>query len=156
MCVGIELDKLDAEMIKILAWQRIQQLFPPKVPNTPAPLATAAAPKSPSPRPDSETLTQPLTLLFSSVFHCISCWLGCMCSHCQNECEWIWIGLSSLSGQKKVQARAVFYPLTGKGGAINMCYRTLYIGSGKTCWLYHSVWKTFTQLEFGAHWIVCA
>lgn len=70
--------------------------------------------------------------------------------------KWIWIGLSSLSGQKKVQARAVFYPLTGKGGAINMCYRTLYIGSGKTCWLYHSVWKTFTQLEFGAHWIVCA
>uniref|UniRef100_A0A665WQK0 PHD finger protein 12 n=1 Tax=Echeneis naucrates TaxID=173247 RepID=A0A665WQK0_ECHNA len=33
-------------------------------------------------------------------------------------------------GQKKVQARAVFYPLTGKGGAISMCYRTLYIGSG--------------------------
>uniref|UniRef100_A0A4W6CDS9 PHD finger protein 12 n=1 Tax=Lates calcarifer TaxID=8187 RepID=A0A4W6CDS9_LATCA len=34
------------------------------------------------------------------------------------------------SGQKKVQARAVFYPLTGKGGAVSMCYRTLYIGSG--------------------------
>uniref|UniRef100_A0A3Q3B7N1 PHD finger protein 12 n=1 Tax=Kryptolebias marmoratus TaxID=37003 RepID=A0A3Q3B7N1_KRYMA len=33
-------------------------------------------------------------------------------------------------GQKKVQARAVFYPLTGRGGAVNMCYRTLYIGSG--------------------------
>uniref|UniRef100_A0A8D3CZQ5 PHD finger protein 12 n=1 Tax=Scophthalmus maximus TaxID=52904 RepID=A0A8D3CZQ5_SCOMX len=29
-----------------------------------------------------------------------------------------------------VQARAVFYPLTGKGGAVSMCYRTLYIGSG--------------------------
>uniref|UniRef100_A0A8C3A8Z9 PHD finger protein 12 n=1 Tax=Cyclopterus lumpus TaxID=8103 RepID=A0A8C3A8Z9_CYCLU len=35
-----------------------------------------------------------------------------------------------LPGQKKVQARAVFYPLTGKGGAVSMCYRTLYIGSG--------------------------
>ncbi|XP_059187112.1 PHD finger protein 12 isoform X2 [Centropristis striata] len=82
---GIELDKLDAEMIKLLAWQRIQQLFPPKVASTPPPLATSAAPKTPSPCPD---------------------------------------------GQKKVQARAVFYPLTGKGGAVSMCYRTLYIGSG--------------------------
>ncbi|XP_035536143.1 PHD finger protein 12 [Morone saxatilis] len=82
---GIELDKLDADMIKLLAWQRIQQLFPPKAPSTPPPLATSAAPKTPSPRPDS---------------------------------------------QKKVQARAVFYPLTGKGGAVSMCYRTLYIGSG--------------------------
>lgn len=36
-----------------------------------------------------------------------------------------------LSGQKKVQARAVFYPLTGKGEVVNMCYRTLYIGTGK-------------------------
>uniref|UniRef100_A0A7N8WXB2 PHD finger protein 12 n=1 Tax=Mastacembelus armatus TaxID=205130 RepID=A0A7N8WXB2_9TELE len=35
-----------------------------------------------------------------------------------------------LPGQKKVQARAVFYPLTGKGDAVSMCYRTLYIGSG--------------------------
>ncbi|KAI3354684.1 hypothetical protein L3Q82_019174 [Scortum barcoo] len=82
---GIELDKLDAEMIKILAWQRIQQLFPPKAPNTPHPNPSIAAPKTPSPHPDS---------------------------------------------QKKVQARAVFYPLTGKGGAVSMCYRTLYIGSG--------------------------
>ncbi|XP_076590640.1 PHD finger protein 12-like [Chaetodon auriga] len=82
---GIELDKLDAEMIKLLAWQRIQQLFSPKAPSTPLPLATAAVPKTPSPHPDS---------------------------------------------QKKVQARAVFYPLTGKGGAVSMCYRTLYIGSG--------------------------
>lgn len=82
---GIELDKLDAEMIKLLAWQRIQQLFPPKMPSTPPPPATSAASKTPSPYPDS---------------------------------------------QKKVQARAVFYPLTGKGGAVSMCYRTLYIGSG--------------------------
>nr|XP_014347702.1 PREDICTED: PHD finger protein 12 [Latimeria chalumnae] len=32
--------------------------------------------------------------------------------------------------KKEVQARAVFYPLMGKGGAVNMCYRTLYIGTG--------------------------
>lgn len=57
VCVGIELDKLDAEMIKLLAWQRIQQLFPPKAPSTPPPPATSAAPKTPSPRPDSKTLT---------------------------------------------------------------------------------------------------
>uniref|UniRef100_A0AAQ4RTI9 PHD finger protein 12 n=1 Tax=Gasterosteus aculeatus aculeatus TaxID=481459 RepID=A0AAQ4RTI9_GASAC len=67
------LDKLDAEMIKLLAWQRIQQLFPPKGSTTPPPPATS---------------------------------------------------------QKKVQARAVFYPLTVKADAVNMCYRTLYIGSG--------------------------
>uniref|UniRef100_A0A665WQP2 PHD finger protein 12 n=1 Tax=Echeneis naucrates TaxID=173247 RepID=A0A665WQP2_ECHNA len=82
---GIELDKLDADMIKLLAWQRIQQLFPPKAPSALLPPAASDAPKAPSPHPDS---------------------------------------------QKKVQARAVFYPLTGKGGAISMCYRTLYIGSG--------------------------
>ncbi|XP_056230830.1 PHD finger protein 12 [Seriola aureovittata] len=82
---GIELDKLDADMIKLLAWQRIQQLFPPKAPRALLPPATSDTPKTPSPHPD---------------------------------------------GQKKVQARAVFYPLTGKGGAVSMCYRTLYIGSG--------------------------
>ncbi|XP_014052184.1 PHD finger protein 12 [Salmo salar] len=31
---------------------------------------------------------------------------------------------------KDIQARAVFYPLTGKGGAVRMCYRSLYIGTG--------------------------
>ncbi|XP_035638579.1 PHD finger protein 12-like [Oncorhynchus keta] len=31
---------------------------------------------------------------------------------------------------KDIQARAVFYPLTGKGGACSMCYRSLYIGTG--------------------------
>ncbi|XP_037313950.2 PHD finger protein 12 isoform X2 [Pungitius pungitius] len=82
---GIELDKLDAEMIKLLAWQRIQQLFPPKGSTAPPPPATIVAPKNPSPCPDS---------------------------------------------QKKVQARAVFYPLTGKAEAVHMCFRTLYIGSG--------------------------
>lgn len=57
-CAGIiELDKLDAEMVKFLAWQRIQQLFPPKAPSTSPPLAATAALKSPSPRPDGETGT---------------------------------------------------------------------------------------------------
>ncbi|NXX79770.1 PHF12 protein, partial [Urocolius indicus] len=32
--------------------------------------------------------------------------------------------------RKEVQARAVFYPLMGLGSAVNMCYRTLYIGTG--------------------------
>ncbi|XP_061031309.1 PHD finger protein 12 isoform X2 [Eubalaena glacialis] len=32
--------------------------------------------------------------------------------------------------RREVQARAVFYPLLGLGGAVNMCYRTLYIGTG--------------------------
>ncbi|XP_055081917.1 PHD finger protein 12 isoform X1 [Periophthalmus magnuspinnatus] len=82
---GIELDKLDAEMIKLLAWQRIQQLFPKKEPSLPSPRATSLASKTPPSIPDS---------------------------------------------QKTVQARAVFYPLTGKGPAVNMCYRTLYIGTG--------------------------
>lgn len=81
---GIELDKLDADMIKLLAWQRIQQLFSPKPPSLPS-LQPTSVSKTPPPIPDS---------------------------------------------QKKVQARAVFYPLTGKGPAVNMCYRTLYIGTG--------------------------
>lgn len=65
---GIELDKLDSEMIKLLAWQRIQQLFPPKIPSTPTPPATTAAPKSPPPLPDSKSLAQPMKLRFTSVF----------------------------------------------------------------------------------------
>lgn len=40
--------------------------------------------------------------------------------------------LSAFPGRRKeVQARAVFYPLLGSGSAVNMCYRTLYIGTGK-------------------------
>uniref|UniRef100_A0AAV2J6M2 PHD finger protein 12 n=1 Tax=Knipowitschia caucasica TaxID=637954 RepID=A0AAV2J6M2_KNICA len=81
---GIELDKLDAEMIKILAWQRIQQLFPKKEPSLPTPRAASLTAKPPPPN----------------------------------------------DSPKSVQARAVFYPLTGKGPAVNMCYRTLYIGTG--------------------------
>ncbi|XP_015243430.1 PREDICTED: PHD finger protein 12 [Cyprinodon variegatus] len=82
---GIELDKLDAEMIKLLAYQRIQQLFPPKVLSPPPPPASSTSSKIPPPHHD---------------------------------------------GQRKVQARAVFYPLAGRGETVNMCYRTLYIGSG--------------------------
>nr|XP_057936519.1 PHD finger protein 12 [Doryrhamphus excisus] len=81
---GIQLDKLDAEMIKMLAWQRIQQLFPGKDPDT-RPTASSDTPKPPTPVRDY---------------------------------------------QNKLQARAVFYPLTGKGKSVSMCYRTLYIGSG--------------------------
>ncbi|XP_077578778.1 PHD finger protein 12 isoform X2 [Stigmatopora nigra] len=80
----IELGKLDIEMIKLLAWQRIQQLFPCKDPS-PLPTDIKDAPKPPKSFPDY---------------------------------------------QKKLKARAVFYPLTGKGIAVTMCYRTLYIGSG--------------------------
>ncbi|XP_077466721.1 PHD finger protein 12 isoform X2 [Stigmatopora argus] len=79
----IELGKLDIEMIKLLAWQRIQQLFPCKAPS-PLPTDINDAPKPPTSIPDY---------------------------------------------QKKLKARAVFYPLTGKGMAVSMCYRTLYIGS---------------------------
>ncbi|CAI5794668.1 finger 12 isoform X1 [Podarcis lilfordi] len=40
-------------------------------------------------------------------------------------------GGNHAEGQRKeVQARAVFYPLLGMGSAVNMCYRTLYIGTG--------------------------
>ncbi len=39
----IELGKLDERLVQILAWQRLQQLLPPKPGSTPAPAATAAA-----------------------------------------------------------------------------------------------------------------
>ncbi|CAL8344363.1 unnamed protein product [Arctogadus glacialis] len=87
---GIELNKLDAEMVKLLAWQRIQQLFPPKDPSM-------SQQSEPSPIPG------PLSL------------------KSQSPCP---------EAKKKVQTRAVFYSLTGKGEAVNMCYRTLYIGTG--------------------------
>ncbi|KAM4742835.1 PHD finger protein 12 [Anableps anableps] len=81
---GIELDKLDEETIKLLAYQRIQQLFPPKALSGPPLLAAGAPSKAPPPH----------------------------------------------DGQRRVQARAVFYPLAGRGETVSMCYRTLYIGSG--------------------------
>ncbi|KAG7470536.1 hypothetical protein MATL_G00114880 [Megalops atlanticus] len=86
----MELSNLDEQLIKLLAWQRIQQLFPPKAL---PPQSVCMTPPSPSTSPT------PLPL----------------------EME---------ARKSEVQARAVFYPLTGKGGAVNMCYRTLYIGTG--------------------------
>lgn len=101
-------------MIKLLAWQRIQQLFPPKVPSPQTSISPPAAPKTPPVLPDSETPAARSTPALPSV----------------SEGADLKLTLS-FAGQKKVQARAVFYPLTGKGQAVNMCYRTLYIGSGK-------------------------
>lgn len=49
--------------------------------------------------------------------------------------------------RKEVQARAVFYPLMGLGGAVNMCYRTLYIGTGE--WLFPSV---TSYIQGGSPW----
>lgn len=83
----IELSKLDEKLIQVLAWQRIQQLFPPKASSLPPVLST------------SKTQTS--------------------AANTQTEVP-----------VKEVQARAVFYPLTGKGQAVSMCYRTLYIGTG--------------------------
>uniref|UniRef100_A0A672R120 PHD finger protein 12 n=1 Tax=Sinocyclocheilus grahami TaxID=75366 RepID=A0A672R120_SINGR len=69
----VDMNELDEEFIRLLAWQRIQQLLSPKA-------------------------LQP-----------------------SNKCG---------SQKRDVQGRAVLCPLTGKGAAINMCYRTLYIGTG--------------------------
>lgn len=55
VCAGIELDRLDADLIKLLAYQRIHQLFPPKAPSTPPSPAPSTASKSLSPHPDSKT-----------------------------------------------------------------------------------------------------
>ncbi|MGH0177826.1 UNVERIFIED_CONTAM: hypothetical protein FKN15_076071 [Acipenser sinensis] len=91
----IELSKLDEKFIKLLAWQRIQQLFPPKA--LPQQQSRVSPPqRAPSPSPSPSPSPAPHT-----------------------EAQ-----------KKEVQARAVFYPLMGKGGAVNMCYRTLYIGTG--------------------------
>ncbi|XP_028662906.1 PHD finger protein 12 [Erpetoichthys calabaricus] len=77
----IELSKLDEKFVKLLAWQRIQQLFAAKGPNPPVNQCNAPV-------------------------------------------------LNAEAQNKEVQTRAIFYPLMGKGGAVNMCYRTLYIGTG--------------------------
>lgn len=95
-------------MIKLLAWQRIQQLFPPKAPSPQTSTSPTPALKSPPALPDSEPPAAP-----------------------SRPASGADLKLKLSTGQKKVQARAVFYPLTGKGQAVNMCYRTLYIGSGE-------------------------
>lgn len=125
LCTSIELDKLDTEMIKLLAYQRIQQLFAPKVPSTQPPPTTSTTPKTSAPHPNSKTpLHYSLVCLLvkKSVFLLFDC------------CFVLIIKTYTLllPGQKKVQARAVFYPLTGRGAAVSMCYRTLHIGSGRT------------------------
>ncbi|XP_070290309.1 PHD finger protein 12 isoform X2 [Salvelinus sp. IW2-2015] len=91
----IELSKLDEELVKLLAWQRIQQLFPHKAPPVPQGSCVTA-----SPLPTTTVALKPQSP-----------------APCTEE-------------EQKVQARATFYPLMGKGGAINMSYRTLYIGAG--------------------------
>ncbi|MCJ8742245.1 hypothetical protein PDJAM_G00079860 [Pangasius djambal] len=84
----IELNTLDERFIKLLAWQRIQQLFEPK----------ALPVQSDAKLPTIPSFTQ-------RSWH----------TDAQN---------------KDVQARATFYPLSGKGAAVSMCYRSLYIGTG--------------------------
>nr|XP_048679693.1 PHD finger protein 12 isoform X2 [Caretta caretta] len=81
----IEINMLDEKLIKFLALQRIQQLFPSKVHS----VASSVSSHQSSP----------------------------LANHIEVQ-------------RKEVQARAVFYPLMGIGSAVNMCYRTLYIGTG--------------------------
>ncbi|KAB5543297.1 hypothetical protein PHYPO_G00077440 [Pangasianodon hypophthalmus] len=84
----IELNTLDERFIKLLAWQRIQQLFEPK----------ALPVQSDAKLPTIPSFTQ-------------------RSRHTEAQ-------------NKDVQARATFYPLSGKGAAVSMCYRSLYIGTG--------------------------
>ncbi|XP_012671993.2 PHD finger protein 12 [Clupea harengus] len=88
----IELSALDERLVKLLAWQRIQQLFEP----SPSP-AKSTFVSLPSPTTSSSLSNQ-------SAKPPPSC--------------------------KQVQARAVLYPLTDKGAFVNMCFRSLYIGTG--------------------------
>ncbi|XP_051541513.1 PHD finger protein 12-like isoform X2 [Myxocyprinus asiaticus] len=81
----VELSSLDERFIKLLAWQRIQQLFESK---------TSPVQSSP--------------LLLVSLAHKKH-------SEAQN---------------REVQAKASFCPVSGKGSAVSMCYRSLYIGTG--------------------------
>uniref|UniRef100_A0A8C1CP67 PHD finger protein 12 n=2 Tax=Cyprinus carpio TaxID=7962 RepID=A0A8C1CP67_CYPCA len=95
----VDMNELDEEFIRLLAWQRIQQLLSPKSlqPSNKCgipPAVTASLPK-PSPLADGNK------------------------THPSHHIEAV-----------DVQARALLCPLTGKGAAINMCYRTLYIGTG--------------------------
>uniref|UniRef100_A0A671NPD4 PHD finger protein 12 n=1 Tax=Sinocyclocheilus anshuiensis TaxID=1608454 RepID=A0A671NPD4_9TELE len=95
----MDMNELDEEFIRVLAWQRIQQLLSPKAlqPSNKCgipPAVTASLPK-PSPLADGNK------------------------THPSHHIEAV-----------DVQGRAVLCPLTGKGAAINMCYRTLYIGTG--------------------------
>lgn len=55
VCAGIELDKLDEETIRFLAYQRIQQLFPPKALGSPPLLAPGVSSDLPPPHHDSKS-----------------------------------------------------------------------------------------------------
>ncbi|XP_057176511.1 PHD finger protein 12 isoform X3 [Triplophysa rosa] len=81
----VELGSLDERFIKLLAWQRIQQLFDSKS----------------SPVQSNSTLSV---------------------SHAHKK--------HSEAQNKEVQARASFCSVSGKGAAVKMCYRSLYIGTG--------------------------
>ncbi|KAL4647197.1 PHD finger protein 12 [Arapaima gigas] len=96
----IELDKLDEKFIKLLAWQRIQQLFHSKT------LPSRSGCMSPPP----PVMTTPPT---QASLHA-----GVLLPHPAPVLK------------TEVQARAVFYPLMGKGLPVNMCYRSLHIGTG--------------------------
>eukprot|EP00058_Branchiostoma_floridae_P005242 XP_002590730.1 hypothetical protein BRAFLDRAFT_89536 [Branchiostoma floridae] len=82
----VELSKLDQQLINILAFQRLQQLLPPK---------TSASQPS-----NKKTLFNGLN------------------------------GPLLSGSSQQLQARAVMCPLTGKGQPVQMCYRTLHIGTG--------------------------
>ncbi|CAH2220045.1 PHD finger 12 [Pelobates cultripes] len=82
----IQINLLDEKLVKLLAMQRIQEIFSSKD-------HSAASVTRPQPAPS--------------------------------------IGNHVEAQKREVQARAVFYPLMmGSGAPVNMCYRTLYIGTG--------------------------
>lgn len=102
----IELRSLDERLVKLLAWQRIQQLFDPRPP------PPSSSPPSPSPTTASAKST------FASLPSPVaSPSLSSQISEVPPSC-------------KQVQARAVLYSLTGEGACVNMCFRSLYIGTG--------------------------
>uniref|UniRef100_A0A8C1N8R9 PHD finger protein 12 n=1 Tax=Cyprinus carpio TaxID=7962 RepID=A0A8C1N8R9_CYPCA len=71
------------------------------------------------------SLNLPLMQMVTKLAHYVMLRL-CCCPSSHNTAS-----LCSFAAQKRdVQARAVLCPLTGKGAAINMCLRTLYIGTG--------------------------
>lgn len=81
----VELSSLDERFIKLLAWQRIQQLFESKSSSVPS--------------------NSPLSVSLPHKKH--------------NEAK-----------NREVQARASLCSVSGKGAAVHMCYRSLYIGTG--------------------------
>ncbi|KAK7882710.1 hypothetical protein WMY93_028884 [Mugilogobius chulae] len=67
---GIELDKLDAEMIKLLAWQRIQQLFPKKSPAFPLPEPLPSPPKHLHPSQRVQRTGADMDVCLTNYGHC--------------------------------------------------------------------------------------